>query len=66
MNVIIELDTEGVARLLGLSRQHVTKRVTKQLDFPPPSTNTSQRNRRWKRSDVLEFKAGKRWNRHAN
>jgi len=63
MNTAIELDTLGIAQLLGMTRDHVTKRITKRMDFPPPSTNTSQRNRRWRRADVLDFKAGKRWRR---
>jgi len=46
------LDTEGIARLLSLSRTHVVGRITKRPDFPKPIINLSQRVRRWLRSDV--------------
>jgi predicted DNA-binding transcriptional regulator AlpA len=30
------LDTQGIANYLGLSREHVTARLTKRPDFPKP------------------------------
>ena len=46
------INSEGIAALLGLSRAHVTGRLTKRPDFPRPIINLSQRVRRWLRSDV--------------
>ena len=62
-NATVELDTEEIAKIFNVTRQHVTNRLTKRMDFPPPSTNVSRRIRRWRRTDVLDYKAGKRWNR---
>lgn len=52
------LDTAGISKLIGLSRQHVTDVMTKRPDFPAPFINTSQRFRKWRRADVLEFICG--------
>jgi len=46
------VDTAGIAELLGCSRQHVTSRVTKRVDFPKPYINVSRRIRYWRTSDV--------------
>lgn len=46
------LDTAGIAALLGCTRQHVTSRVTKRVDFPKPYINVSRRIRYWRTSDV--------------
>ena len=53
------LDTQGIAEMLGLSRQHVTNRVTKMPGFPKPVINMSQRTRMWSRADVIKFAQGK-------
>lgn len=53
------LDTAGIAELLGLSREHVTDRLTKRLDFPKPYINVSRRTRYWRTSDVLKWMGGK-------
>jgi predicted DNA-binding transcriptional regulator AlpA len=53
------LDTAGIAALLGLSREHVTDRLTKRVDFPKPYINVSRRTRYWRTSDVLKWMAGK-------
>jgi predicted DNA-binding transcriptional regulator AlpA len=50
MNLI---DTAGIAQILGVSRAHVTDRLTKQHDFPKPFINRSQKLRRWKQDDVF-------------
>ena len=42
------IDTEGIAALLGLTRQHVTDRLTKRRDFPRPVIDLSRRTRRWR------------------
>lgn len=60
----IEIGTAEIAQILGVSRPHVTGRLVKRMDFPPPSTNVSQRVRYWRRADVLAFKSGQRWRRH--
>lgn len=46
------VDTAGIAELLGCTRQHVTSRVTKRMDFPKPYINVSRRIRYWRTSDV--------------
>ena len=53
------IDTEGIAALLGLTRQHVTDRLTKRRDFPRPVIDLSRRTRRWREADVLAWAKGK-------
>jgi predicted DNA-binding transcriptional regulator AlpA len=52
------VDSEGISNMLGLSRAHVTGRLTKRPDFPQPIVNLSQRIRRWLRSDVESWVMG--------
>ena len=60
MNQNLDLiDTSEIARMLGVTRAHVTNRLTKRPDFPPPAVNLSQRLRKWKREDVLKVIMGK-------
>lgn len=47
-----ELDTEQIAKILGVSRAHVTDKLTKRSDFPPPSINVSRRIRKWRECDI--------------
>lgn len=54
-----EIDTKGIADLLGLKREYVTDVLVKRPDFPKPVMNLTRRIRRWSRSDVERFKAGK-------
>lgn len=49
------IDTAQIAAMLGVSRQHVTDRLTKQPSFPAPKIDLSQRLRRWDRADVLAW-----------
>jgi predicted DNA-binding transcriptional regulator AlpA len=49
------LDTEQIAELLGLSRKHVTDRLTKAPNFPAPFLNISRKTRRWKRDAVMAW-----------
>ena len=42
------LDTADIARLLEITREHCTDRVTKRPDFPAPAVNLSRRLRRWR------------------
>lgn len=52
------IDTAEIARMIGLSREHVTDRLIKRPDFPKPAINVSQRTRFWRRSDVLAYIQG--------
>ncbi len=49
------IDTARIAEILGMSREHVTDRITKLPDFPAPALNRSQRMRRWVEADVLAW-----------
>jgi predicted DNA-binding transcriptional regulator AlpA len=46
------IDTGQIANMLGVSREHVTDRLTKRPDFPKPEVNISRRLRRWSEADV--------------
>lgn len=46
------LDTAGIAAILGVTREHVTDRITKRPDFPKPFINVSRRLRYWRQSEV--------------
>lgn len=52
------IDTAEIARMVGLSREHVTDRIIKRPDFPRPAINISQRTRYWRRADVLAYIQG--------
>ena len=49
------MSTGDIAKLIGLSRAHVTDVITKRPDFPKPVVNLSERLRRWDRDDVMSF-----------
>lgn len=49
------MDTAAIAALLGVTRVHVTDRITKRVDFPKPYINVSRRLRFWRTSDVLAW-----------
>lgn len=53
------VNTAEIARMAGLSREHVTDRLTKRPDFPRPAVNISRRTRFWRRADVLAWMRGK-------
>ena len=53
------LDTGQIAALLGVSRAHVTDKLTKRAGFPAPVVNLSRKMRRWRECDVMAY-AGKR------
>ncbi len=55
MNQSDLMDTQAIAELLGVSRQHVTGRLTKRPDFPRPAIDLSRRLRKWRRTDVLKW-----------
>lgn len=49
------IDTQQIAKLLGVTRAHCVNRIVKRPDFPAPAVNISQRLRRWRRADVLKW-----------
>ena len=49
------MSTADIAALLGLSREHVTDRITKRVDFPKPFINVSRRTRYWRTVDVMAW-----------
>lgn len=49
------LDTAGIAAMLGVTREHVTDRITKRPDFPKPYINVSRRLRYWRQSEVMSW-----------
>jgi predicted DNA-binding transcriptional regulator AlpA len=52
------LDTGQIAELLGVSREHVTNRLTKRSDFPRPVIDASRKMRRWSEADVMAWAGG--------
>jgi predicted DNA-binding transcriptional regulator AlpA len=54
-NTMEMIDTEGIARIIGVSRRHVTERVTKEPTFPAPVINLSRKTRRWSREQVMAW-----------
>ncbi len=58
MSTVDLIDTKEIARLLGVTRAHVTNRLTKRPDFPAPAVNISQRLRKWRKDDVLKMISG--------
>lgn len=51
----LRLDTAGIAAMLGVTREHVTDRITKRPDFPKPFINVSRRLRYWRQSDIQSW-----------
>lgn len=51
------IDTADIAAMLGVTRQYVTDRLTKQPTFPPPVIALSQRIKRWDRAAVVAWLA---------
>lgn len=52
------LDTGDIARILSLTREYVTDRLTKKTGFPKPVINASQKLRRWREADVMAYLSG--------
>lgn len=46
------IDTGGIAGLLGLTRAHVTDKLTKRPGFPPPVLRLSRKTVRWSRRAI--------------
>jgi predicted DNA-binding transcriptional regulator AlpA len=51
------IDTQGIAQILGVTRKHVTDRLTKGPTFPAPVINLSRKTRRWDRAAVMAWLA---------
>ena len=49
------LDTDGLADLLGCTRQHAADHIATRADFPLPCINVSRRMRFWLYRDVLQW-----------
>jgi len=55
------ITTADIAELIGVSRRHVTDRLTKDPTFPAPTVRLSQKLVRWDRDQVLAWlTAGRR------
>jgi predicted DNA-binding transcriptional regulator AlpA len=46
------IDTGDIAQMLGVTREHVTNRLTKRPDFPKPAVNISRKLRKWSEDEV--------------
>ena len=46
------IDTGEIARILGVTREYVTDKLSKQPGFPKPRVNVNRRLRRWAEADV--------------
>lgn len=58
-STVPRLDTAAIAAILGVTREHVTDRITKRPDFPKPFINVSRRLRYWRQSEVQAWMANK-------
>lgn len=52
------LNTADIARLLGLSRDYTTDKLTKKPGFPKPRVAISQKTKRWAREDIENWMRG--------
>ena len=58
---MLTLNTEEIARMLGVKQKTVTDKIVKQPGFPAPAVNLSQKLRRWAQDDVMTYlKSGRR------
>lgn len=58
---MLTLNTEEIARMLGVKQKTVTDKIVKQPGFPAPAVNLSQKLRRWAEDDVMDYlKSGRR------
>ena len=53
-----ELDPGQAAALLGVSRRYFVDELSKRQGFPKPSTNLSNKTRKWRYADLLKVKKG--------
>lgn len=52
------LSTADIARMLGLTRDYTTDRLTKKPGFPKPRVAISQKTKRWAREDIEKWMSG--------
>lgn len=52
------IDTGDIAGMLGLTRAHVTDKLTKRPGFPPPVLRLSRKTVRWSRKAIERWIAG--------
>jgi predicted DNA-binding transcriptional regulator AlpA len=52
------LGTADIARMLGLSRDYITDKLTKKPGFPKPRVAISQKTKRWAREDIEQWMRG--------
>jgi predicted DNA-binding transcriptional regulator AlpA len=57
---MVLLTVDEIANLIGLSRRHVTDKITKRPDFPRPVINVSSHTKRWALTDVKRWAQGKK------
>lgn len=57
---MLTLNTQEIAQLLGVTREHVTNKIVKRPDFPKPTINASQKMRKWAQHEVLAYLRGER------
>lgn len=55
-----ELDADQAAQLLGVGRRYFVDELSKRVDFPKPSTNLSNKTRKWRYNDLIKVKAPKK------
>ena len=51
-----ELDPGQAASLLGVGRRYFVDELSKKPGFPKPSTNLSNKTRKWRYADLLKVK----------
>jgi len=49
------VDVAGIAAILGVSRRHVTDRLSKHPSFPKPVIAISRKTKRWLRDAIMEW-----------
>lgn len=52
------MTTADIAKLVGVTRRHVTSQIVKRPGFPAPCINASQRLRAWPTAKVLAYFQG--------
>lgn len=53
-----ELDAIQAAHVLGIGRRYFVDELSKKPGFPKPSTDLSQKTRKWRYADILKVKKG--------
>lgn len=53
-----ELDAGQAASVLSVSRRYYVDELSKKPGFPKPTTNVSNKTRKWRYADILKVKKG--------